>query len=121
MACGVGKYCPTQAMSAPLSCSAGTYNDFDVKAIMCTICPQGYSCTSVDVHPVLCPKGTYSDFGQNTTPCPNCPAGSYCPLPGTTKDQMDAQKCPAGTLCLRTVLGQGVGLDTYPNLLAAAN
>jgi len=43
-ACGVGKYCPSTAMSAPTTCAAGYYNDYNVNAYYCDMCPAGHTC-----------------------------------------------------------------------------
>jgi hypothetical protein len=77
-ACDVGNYCPTLAMSAPLACAAGYYNDYNVNAIFCDMCPKGFSCNVGDSHPVPCNEGYYSDRGQ--TSCTRCPLGHFCPI-----------------------------------------
>lgn len=100
-ACGVGKYCNGLAMSAPVACAAGYYNDYNVNAIYCNMCPAGYTCAQTDEHPVPCPEGFYTDRGATT--CIRCPLGHYCAVKGTTKVTMLTQKCPAGTFCSATV------------------
>lgn len=64
-------------------------------------------------HPVPCQPGYYSAAGALT--CTLCPVGTYCPLQGTTQDQMKLNLCPAGTFCSRTVGATTAGLATYPD------
>ena len=43
---GVGNYCPNLGMAAPLSCADGYYNDYNVRALYCDMCPGGYFCVA---------------------------------------------------------------------------
>ncbi len=118
-ACGVGNYCPDLAMSSPLQCADGYYNDYTVNALYCDLCPAGYSCLQANDHPVPCAEGYYSDRGALA--CTRCPLGHYCAIKGTPKLTMLSQKCPAGTFCSATVDGLVGGLASYPNKNSQTN
>jgi hypothetical protein len=100
-------------MSAPIACADGYYNDYDVQALWCDMCPEGYTCNAGDDHPVPCDEGYYSERAQ--TVCARCELGHFCPIKHTTATQMRSWKCPAGTFCSDSTDGITGGLATYPN------
>lgn len=106
-------------MSAPTPCADGFYNDYDVRALYCDMCPAGYYCVAGQDHPQPCAEGYYSERGQ--TDCTRCPLGHYCPIKATTKLEMLTWKCPAGTFCSATVDSLVGGLSTYPTKVSQAS
>jgi hypothetical protein len=100
-------------MSSPTACDDGYYNDYDVRALYCDMCPAGHTCVAADDHPQPCAEGYYSDRGA--TACDRCDLGHFCPIKGTTLLQMISWKCPPGTFCSATVDALAGGLASYPN------
>jgi hypothetical protein len=132
--CPRAYYCP-EAIPAPLSCPAGTYNPstgrgalsdcLDAPAGFYTIpasynvtgeCAPGYYCPTRSTGPQQqpCPPGTYrtEPKGQSTQSCAACVAGNYCP--SATAVPVD---CPQGYYCpTSTVNPEACPKGTFGNI-----
>ena len=90
----------------PIICNPGEFSF--PGSLICTLCPEGFSCSSPEDAPVSCKLGEYS----NTTHCVSCLPGFYCPDPSlppypcptglysSARGLTSCQVCPVGHHCV---------------------